>query len=138
MIEEIGKNLGWVVVWTFAFALILFVIRYINKNYMTQITNKLKGKKNYLDLYRKVIGFIVKNHKAFGLTATGVVFLHLIIMWKYVEISVSGLVALVLMVLVAGVGMFSTYLKKQKKAPLTKLHSILAGALLVAIIIHLT
>ena len=138
MIEEIGKNLGWVVVWTFAFALILFVIRYINKNYMTQITNKLKGEKNYLDLYRKVIGFIVKNHKAFGLTATGVVFLHLIIMWKYVEISVSGLVALVLMVLVAGVGMFSTYLKKQKKAPLTKLHSILAGALLVAIIIHLT
>ena len=138
MIEEIGKNLGWVVVWTFAFALILFVIRYINKNYMTQITNKLKGKKNYLDLYRKVIGFIVKNHKAFGLTATVVVFLHLIIMWKYVEISVSGLVALVLMVLVAGVGMFSTYLKKQKKAPLTKLHSILAGALLVAIIIHLT
>ena len=138
MIEEIGKNLGWVVVWTFAFALILFVIRYINKNYMTQITNKLKGKKNYLDLYRKIIGFIVKNHKVFGLTATGVVFLHLIIMWKYVEISVSGLVALVLMVLVAGVGMFSTYLKKQKKAPLTKLHSILAGALLVAIIIHLT
>jgi len=138
MIEEIGEILGWIVVWAFALAVMLFVVRYINKNYMTQITNKLKGKKNYLDIYRKVIGFIVKNHKAFGLVATGLVFLHLIIMWKYVELSISGMIALILMVLVAGVGVLSTYLKKQKKAPLTKLHSILAGALLIAIIIHLT
>lgn len=138
MIEEIGKNLGWIVVWVFALAVMLFVVRYINKNYMTQITNKLKGKKNYLDIYKKIIGFIVKNHKTFGLVATGLVFLHLIIMWKYVELSISGMIALILMVLVAGVGVLSTYLKKQKKAPLTKLHSILAGALLIAIIIHLT
>lgn len=138
MLEQIGKNLGWVVVWTFAFAIMLFIIRYINKNYMTQITNKLKGKKNYLDIYRKTIGFIIKKHKMFGLIATGVVFIHLAIMWKYVEFSISGIIALVLMVLVAGVGVISTNLKKQKKAPLTKVHSGLALSLLIAIIVHLT
>ena len=138
MIEEIGEILGWLVVWAFAFAVMLVIIKYINKNYMTQITNKLKGKKNYLEIYKKVVGFIVKNHKIFGLVATGVVLIHLIIMWKYVELSISGVVALVLMVLVTIVGMVSTYLKKQKKKPLTKLHSILALALLIAIIVHLT
>ena len=138
MLEQIGKNLGWVVVWTFAFAIMLFIIRYINKNYMTQITNKLKGKKNYLEKKKKTIGFIIKKHKMFGLIATSVVFLHLAIMWKYVEFSISGIIALVLMVLVAGVGVISTYLKKQKKAPLTKAHSVLALSLLIAIIVHLT
>ncbi len=137
MILEIGELLGWLVVLSFVFAGLVFLIKFINKNYMTKITNTLKDKKNYLNIYKKVVGFIVRKHKIFGLTATIIVFLHMAIMWKYVELSISGMIALILMFSVTLLGITSTYVKKEKKAIFVKLHSVLAFALLVAIIVHL-
>lgn len=137
MLVKIGELLGWLVVISFVFAGMILLVKFINKNYMNKISNSLKGKKNYFDLYKKTVGFIVKKHKVFGLIATVVVFLHMAIMWKNVELSITGMIALILMFSVTLLGITSTYVKKEKKALFTKLHSTLAFALLAAIIIHL-
>ncbi|MGL5352534.1 MAG: hypothetical protein ACRDA5_04320, partial [Clostridium sp.] len=58
--------LGWVTAISFGLAILNFFVKYVNKNFI----NKLgKDKKQVVDLYRKIMKIIIKNHKLIGTIA---------------------------------------------------------------------
>lgn len=133
--EEFGKLLGWIVVWFFAFAILNFVLKYFNKNYASKV---FAGKEKYLKLYRKIMSYVVKYHKYFGIGAFLIVFFHVVLMWKYVKISLSGFVALILMGILVVSGIILQWNKKINKVKFKKFHFILSLLLLASIVVHLT
>lgn len=137
VIIELAKFLGWVIVWAAVFAMGTFIVKFINKNYLKKITETFKDKKIVLDYYKKIVGFIIKKHKIFGIVAVVLVLFHFVILWKYIELSLSGVIAMILMIFTALVGIYMNYNKKANKALLIKFHKYSAILLAVAIIIHL-
>lgn len=90
----IAKLLGWVVVIGYVVALMNFFIKYINKKYI----NKLPKESKFKDNYRKLMRFIVKNHKIIGGVTSLIIIFHFIVLFIKVGLSVTGLIAFLIMI----------------------------------------
>lgn len=132
-LRELIGPLGMLTVIFFGVALLNFFVKFINKNYI----NKLgKDKKNVVDAYRKVMRFVVKYHKLAGILAVVCMMVHFFIAYSAHFILINGVVALVIMLVVSGLGIYGVYISKNMRGNWLKIHRILAFVLLLAIIVH--
>lgn len=126
--------LGWVTAISFGIAILNFFVKYINKKYI----NKLgKEKKQIVDLYRKIMKLIVKNHKLVGTIAVFSVLAHFFIAFSSNRISITGIIAALLMATIFVLGVYGAFINKSYKGMWLKVHRTMAFALLIAIIIHI-
>lgn len=132
-IADLIGFLGWVTAISFGLAILNFFVKYINKKYI----NKLgKEKKQIVDLYRKIMKLIVKNHKLLGTIAIFSVLTHFIIAFLSNRISVTGIIAAILMATIFSLGVYGAFINKNYKGMWLKMHRVMAFALLLAIAIH--
>ncbi|MBU3190013.1 hypothetical protein KPL51_10700 [Clostridium bowmanii] len=111
-----------------------FFVKYINKKYI----NKLgKEKKQLVDIYRKVMRLIVKNHKLAGTIAVVSVLTHFFIALSSNRISITGIIAALIMASIFSLGVYGAYINKNYKGMWLKVHRVLAFSLIVAIFIHI-
>ncbi|SHH46263.1 hypothetical protein [Clostridium grantii] len=126
--------LGWVTIISFTIAILNFVMKYINKKYI----NKLgKDKKQIVDMYRKIMKIVVKNHKLAGTIAVVSVLAHFIIAFSANRIKITGIIAAAIMASIFALGIYGAYINKTRKGIWLKIHRLLAFALVVAILVHI-
>lgn len=126
--------LGWVTAISFGVAILNYFMKFINKKYI----NKLgKEKKQIVDLYRKVMKIIIRYHKLAGTIAVISVLTHFFIAFSNGRISISGIIAAILMVLIFILGFYGAFINKKIKGSWLKVHRLIAFALIIAIAIHI-
>ena len=131
--------LGWITGIGFGIALLNYILKYVNKNYIVKLDkSKLTEKQNkFISYYREVMKLVVKNHKLVGIVTTVALISHValsIIIKK--RISITGLVAGGLMLLMVTLGVYGVYINKDYKGKWLKYHRTIAFLLIVAIIAH--
>ena len=83
------------------------------------------------------MAFVVKNHRYFGIGAALIILIHAIIMFLNIGFSITGSIALILMIIVVVMGAVLQFNKTINKVKFRKVHRILSFILLVSIIVHL-
>ncbi len=96
----------------------------------------MKNEKLY-SAFTKIMKFIVKNHKIFGLLTIIFILLHFLIQFNLYGLRISGVIAAGIMLLQVGLGIYGSKAKKRGKAWLF-LHRSIAVVLMIAIIVHTT
>lgn len=125
--------LGLVAAISFAVAILNYFVKYINKKYI----NKLgKEKKQIVDIYRKVMRIIIKNHKVAGTIAVISVLAHFVISFSNGRVSITGIIAAVIMILIFILGFYGAVINKNIKGNWLKVHRFIAFVLVVAIAVH--
>ena len=125
--------LGWVTAISFGIAILNFFVKYINKKYISKLG---KDKKQIVDLYRKIMRIIVKNHKLVGTIAVVSVLIHFFIAFSANRIKITGIIAAAIMATIFLLGFYGAYINKNYKGMWLKVHRILAFSLIIAIIVH--
>ncbi|MDD2533141.1 MAG: hypothetical protein PHC86_00355 [Eubacteriales bacterium] len=129
---ELGGFTGWLIVFCYGMAIMNYVVRWTNKRWFSKLHKDSLIKRYYLNLMR----FIVQNHRWFALTATAALILHFIMQILYRWVSLTGLIALALLLTNVGLGIFGYYFKKSKRTRWFVIHRTAALILVVAIIVH--
>jgi len=125
--------LGWVTAISFVIAILNYFVKFINKKYI----NKLgKEKKKIVDMYRKIMRIIIKSHKLAGTIAVISVLTHFVIAFSSSRISITGIIAAILMVIIFIMGFYGAYINKNIKGMWLKFHRLIAFALIIAIAVH--
>lgn len=132
--KDISEFLGWVVVIGYFLALCNYILKYINKKY---INVKLKDNKNIVNNYRMIMKYIIKYHKLIGIIISCVIFIHFAIMLYVKGLSITGIIALLTMVLTTLLGIYGAYFKKKYGGSWLYVHRTLAFILFIMIIIHI-
>jgi hypothetical protein len=131
--EDLIGLLGWVTAISFGIAILNFFVKYINKKYISKLG---KDKKQIVDLYRKIMRIIVKNHKLVGTIAVVSVLIHFFIAFSANRIKITGIIAAAIMAILFLLGFYGAYINKNYKGMWLKVHRILAFSLIIAIIVH--
>ena len=124
---------GIIALISFSISISNYFIKFINKKYI----NKLgKEKKRIIDLYRKIMKIIIKNHKLAGTIAIIAVLIHMLAAFSSNLINITGIIAALFMVIIFFLGIYGAFINKNHKGMWLKVHRIMAFALLLAIVIH--
>lgn len=126
--------LGWIGAWGYGIALLNFFVKYINKKYINKLP---KDKKKYADLYRVFMRYIVRYHKIAGITATIAIAAHLYLMYNYRGLSLPGLTAAGVMLIVFVLGIYGFYINRNMRGPWVKVHRFLSFLLILLIGFHI-
>lgn len=129
LINPLGTLTGII----FLFALLNFFVKFINKNYIVKLD---KNKNHFVEYYRKVMRFIIKNHKLAGITAFIFMLLHFSIAFFSHRIKITGIIAAIIMLIIVILGIYAKLNKKVKGTWLIA-HRNLAFILIAAIIFHI-
>ena len=132
--REFGKYLGWVAVWGYSIALLGFFFKFINKKYINKLP---KDKKQIAVTYRLIMKYVLKFHKLAGLVASAAIAVHFYLMYNNYGLSISGLIAAIVMWIVFSFGIYGFAINKNLRGSWVKLHRILAFILVILIIIHI-
>lgn len=125
--------LGLVTAISFSIAILNFFVKYINKKYI----NKLgEDKKEIVKFYRKIMKLIIKYHKVAGTIAVISMLTHFFIAFSSNRISITGIIAGLIMVTIFLLGVYGAFINKEYKGKWLKAHKILAFFLIIAIAIH--
>lgn len=131
--REFGKFLGWVAVVGYAIALLGFFCKYINKKYINKLP---KDKKQIATYYRLIMKYILKLHKLAGIVASIAIMVHFYIMFTSRGLSISGLLAALVMWSVFALGIYGYAINKNLRGSWVKPHRALAFLLILLIIVH--
>lgn len=131
---ELAGLAGWVAVWGFAFEILNYIVKFVNKKYISKLPRE---KQNITNLYRSIMKFIIKHHKTVGIITITAAIIHFALMVIYQYVRISGLIGIALMLLLLGLGSYGAYVNKNYKGKWLKMHRILAFSLAVVIVIHL-
>ena len=132
--KDLIELLGSVTVISFSVAMLNFFLKFINKKYI----NKLgEDKKQIVILYRKIMIPFIKLHKVAGTIAVVSVLTHFYIAFSSGRVSITGLIAALLMITIFALGFYGAFINKNYKDKWLKVHRILAFCLIVAIGIHI-
>jgi hypothetical protein len=97
-----------------------------------------KNRKGFVDAYRVVMRFIVRNHRWFGVAAAVAVIVHLAVGLASRLVSKTGIVAGALLLALALIGVYGTFVKPgSMKGKLLMTHRTVAFVLLVFVLSHL-
>ena len=130
---DIAGILGWIVVWGFVFVMLNFVLKFFNKKLISKLP---QDKKKFVVIYRTVMKFVLKYHKLVGIITSLTVIIHLVLMSIFVKVSITGLIAMILMLGIFFLGIYGAYFNKNLKGIWLKIHRVLAFLLIIAIIVH--
>lgn len=131
-LEDLGEFLGAVVVFFYGLTILNYVVKFGHRKYRSLINKR----KSFASNYMKIMRFIVKNHRYFGLLSVVFVLMHFSIQYMTHGLSVTGLIAALLMIMQVVLGVYGHRVKKKGKTWLT-IHRSVALLLLIAIAIHI-
>lgn len=131
--KEIGEFLGWVGVVGYAIAVLNYFIKYVYKRYISKLPS---DKKRYAVIYRNVMKYVVKYHKMVGIITSVAIIVHFYVMFTTKGLSVTGLIAAIIMWSIFILGIYGAYINKKVRGKWVNVHRFLAFALIVTIIVH--
>lgn len=128
--RQFAGLLGWIAVWGYILALLNYFMKYINK--------LPSDKRQYKDIYRIVMRYIIRYHKISGIVASIFVIGYLYIMYNFVGLSISGFVSTVIMFIVVALGIFSFFIIKSIRIRdlWIRVHRMLGVILIFVIVFH--
>jgi hypothetical protein len=129
--REIGELLGILTAWLFAFAILNYVVKFVNRKWVMKLPKESKFKQNYMP----VMKFFVKNHRFFGFGAAVVMVAHVVVQILFAWVSVTGLITAALAVVTVILGGIMFKAKKRTPAMLWA-HRGAVIALILSFIIH--
>lgn len=132
--KEMAGLFGWIGVCGYVIALLNFFIKYINKKYVNKLP---KDKQKIIGIYREIMKFVVKYHKVAGIIASISIVIHFYLMYRFKGLSISGLVAAVVMWIVFTLGIYGFGINKNMRGWWVKIHRILSFLLILLIFLHL-
>jgi len=132
--REMAGLFGWIGVFGYGVALLNFFMKYINRKYINKLS---KDKQAFVKVYRTIMKFIVKYHKIAGIIASISIVIHFYLMYNYRRLSISGLIAAVVMWSVFTLGIYGFGINKNMKGSWVKIHRILSFILILLIGFHI-
>lgn len=128
--EKLGEFLGWLTGLFFAAALLTYLVKRIHKRWIAALPRESASRL----AYQKLMEFVVKYHRYFGIAAAAAAGVHLLVQCLWEFPSVTGLLAAALLLLTAVLGAVMLYGHQSK---LLKPHRITAAAGVLLVLIHL-
>lgn len=129
---KLGDFFGWLTIVLFAGTAANYVIKIINKKWGKRFSSS--GSKKILAAFMKIF---VKNHRYFGFGAFLALFLHFVLQFLNFGLSISGIIAAVLLILQVFLGIYATVKKKPRKGFWFVAHRMIAALLILGIAFHL-
>lgn len=124
---------GSMVVVGFIFVMMNFLLKYLNKKVISKLSSDYK---DFVSIYRRVMRIFIKYHKPAGIITSMLVLVHFILMSVFFRVSVTGIIAMILMLIIFLLGLYGAYINKNFKGKWLKIHRVLAFLLCLAILIH--
>ena len=125
-----GEFLGWCIVVSYVLAMLNFVLKRVNKYYISKKQERVKSS------FRVVMKPFIKYHRYFGLLAILALTIHFIYIYLNYWISPTGVIAAITMVILVALGLFGYLIKKGKKGTWLVLHRAAAFLMILAIALH--
>lgn len=131
---EFIEFLGWVTAVSFGFALLNYLLKFINKKYISKLG---KEKQKAVIYYKKIMRIVIRYHKLAGITAMTSVTLHFIVALINNRILISGIVSALLMLILFILGVYGAYINKNLRGGWVKIHRATAFILILTVLIHI-
>lgn len=131
MLNELGEFLGQIIIILYIFTILNYFVKFINRTYREQLSKN----KNVFEIFTKIMKFIVKNHKIFGLLTVVFLLLHFVLEYSKYGFRVSGLIAAGTMLLQVAIGIYGIKFKRRGTIWLIS-HRLIAIIVFIAILIH--
>jgi len=128
--RELGEFLGFLIIVFSVLAISQYILKWFHKTFVSWFKKHPKFDKFYL----KVMKFTIKYHKLFGFGAVLFLGAHFVIQIINIGPSLTGLVALAILLIQAGLGIYGNTKPKNKTWKI--IHRILGFLLFLAILIH--
>lgn len=128
---QLGNLFGMLTAVLFGGAIFNFVVKFVNRKWVTKLPKESKFKKNYMEAMK----FLVKNHRFFGFGAAAMMVLHVVFQYIYKWVSITGIVTAGLAVVAVVLGIIMFKAKKRTPAMLWA-HRGSVIALILAFIAH--
>ena len=127
-----GEFFGILIIILYGLTISKYILRFIDKKYK----DKLSKYETFYKIFSIIKKFVMKNHRILGVSSILVLLIHFIIQFSTVGFSLTGLLAVVLLISQAILGIYMVVNRKRFKTIL-KIHKVLASILLIAILIHI-
>ena len=111
---ELGELLGILTAVLFGLAIFNFVVKFVNRKWVTKLPKENKFKKGY----QSVMKILVKNHRFFGFGAAVLMVGHVVIQILYQWVSITGILTAALAVVSVALGVVLFKAKKRTPAML--------------------
>ena len=127
-----GEFLGLLIILCYALTISKYILKLITKYF----GERLSKYKKFYELYRKLNMFVTKYHKIFGLLTIIFILIHFIVQFSTIGLSITGLIAALLMLFQVILGIYGVITKKINNT-WKLLHKIISLIILMAILIHI-
>ncbi|MHC1723164.1 MAG: hypothetical protein AB9836_08180 [Aminipila sp.] len=132
--KELAGLMGWIAAWGFCFEVMSYFIKLINRKYICKLSQE---KNKIIHFYHFAMKLIIKYHKSVGIITVIAAVAHTILMAQFFELSMSGIIAVGLMLFILITGLYGAYINKSRKGKWLKFHRALSIVLIIVIIIHI-
>ena len=130
---EYGSLFGWLIITGLVLALMNFPVKAIYRKWISPMDKESRFKR----AYSKMQKIIVKYHRFFAGFATLMLIIHLIIQLQFRWLSITGLIAAILLVINGFLGGYGHYIRKKKKSTWLYVHRSIAVLATLAIVFHI-
>ena len=127
-----GEFFGILIIILYGLTISKYILRFIDKKYK----DKLSKYETFYKIFSIIKKFVMKNHRILGVSSILVLLIHFIIQFSTIGFSLTGLLAAVLLISQAILGIYMVVNRKRFKTIL-KIHKVLASILIIAILIHI-
>ncbi len=131
---DFTKFLGWVVVIGFCFGLSNWLLKAVNKKWVSKWP---ADRKPLADAHRMLMRIVITAHKPAGLVTATALLAHFILMFTQIGLSVSGVIALACLLSLVCIGIYGARFAKVKRGKWLMIHRTLGFVLILAILVHL-
>lgn len=131
---ELAEFIGWIAVWGFCFGVLSYLIKFINKVYISKLPQQ---KKKSIYLYHFTMKLIIKYHKTVGILTVIAAIIHMILMFGFFELNLSGIIAVGLMLCLLLSGLYGALINKKRNGYWLKIHKAFTIVLIIVIMIHI-
>ncbi len=128
----IGIVMGWIIAAGYLWSALNFVVKRIYRNRIAGLPAESTRRKRFTSFMRSVVG----SHTFVPLFLLTIMLLHLLMELIHVGFFITGVIAIGLMTLQIGLGIFGATVKKKRMGTWLKIHRFVAALLLVSISVH--
>lgn len=124
---------GWITVLLIFAALLNLILKQISRDYVKGLPKEYK---DFADAYRSFMRRVIRGHRVFGLTAILILLVHTFFVILSDHISLTGIIAAILLVIVAALGSYGYFISKDFRSRWLSVHRVSAFFLCIAMITH--
>lgn len=131
--SEYGSFFGWLIIGGLVLTLMNYPVKWIYRKWISGMDRESGFRRAYL-VFQKLI---VRHHRFFAAFATLMLIIHLAIQLQYRWLSVTGLIAAILMAANVFLGGYGHYIRKKKPSAWLYMHRSIAVLAVLAVIFHI-